>query len=156
MTSRDHNSIFEKNWQKNRYIVNVLCSVGHGKIHLSSLAGYIWNVFLLVIPLAYVPTYPLIHSANVFCTYSRLILHCISTVSDTYDTMSIQIYTITILRSMFLFGVVMSWLGYSPLGEKYSVHQSGYNFIILSENLKKNPSLKCSQSKRLCTKVRIF
>ena len=47
-------------------------------------------------------------------------------------------------RSMFLFGVVMTWLGCSPLGEKYSVHQSGYNFIILSENFKKPISIMFS------------
>ena len=61
------------------YVVQVMEST-------SIIIGWLYlERVLLVIPLAYVPTYPLIHSANVFCTYSRLILHCISTVSDTYD-----------------------------------------------------------------------
>ena len=57
---------------------------------------------------------------------------------------SIEEYLHSIPRSMFLFGVVMTWLGCSPLGEKYSVHQSGYNFIILSENFKKPISIMFS------------
>ena len=130
-------------------MINVSCSVGHGKKENTSIIiGWVYlERVLLVIPLAYVPTYPLIHSANVFCTYSHLTLHCMyldcisqASISDTYDTMSIQIYTIIQgLLHIEVHGVVMTWLGclLASWREIYSVHQSGYNFIILSENSKK-------------------